>query len=301
MENILIIGASGFIGKKLARRFLSKGYRVTGLGRSGNHPFSAEFKDFEWISADTTAKGNWQEKVRQSDVIINLAGQSIFHYWTKKYKQTIYDSRILTTRNIVDAIANGKPQTFLTASAAGIYGDCKDDFLTEKRGPGTDFLAQVCVDWEKQGLRAREMGVRVAVMRFGVVLGSGGALSLMTRAFKSFVGGPLGGGRQWFPWIDLRDLEKAIEFITENKDVEGIFNFTGPVPVRQKQFATALGRALHRPAFTPAPSFMVKAVMGELGASLLKSQRVIPQNLLDSGYSFLFPDIAASLNDIFRK
>ncbi len=301
MEKIFISGASGFIGKKIAHLFLSKGYKVTGIGTSATHPFSEEFEKFDWIRSDTTVPGKWQDQVARSDIIINLAGRNIFHYWTKNYKQAIYDSRILTTINIVNAMEKGKTQTLLTTSAAGIYGDCKDDLLTEERLPGKGFLANVCVDWEKEGLKAEKKGARVAVMRFGVVLGDGGALSLMTRAFKLFVGGPLGGGRQWFPWIHVKDLEKAIEFLVENKQTQGIFNFTGSTPIRQKQFAQALGRVLGRPAFMPAPSFMVKATMGELGSSLLQSQRVIPRNLLDSGYPFIFPTLQSSLKDIFRK
>ena len=301
MEKILISGASGFIGKKISRLFLSKGYPVTGIGTSKTHPFLKEFEKFDWISSDTTIPGKWQDKVARSDIIINLAGRNIFHYWTKNYKQAIYDSRILTTRNIVSAMEKGKTQKLLTTSAAGIYGDCKDDLLTEERLPGKGFLADVCVDWEKEGLKAKEKGARVAVMRFGVVLGHGGALSLMTRAFKMFVGGPLGGGQQWFPWIHVKDLEKAIEFLVENKQTQGIFNFTGPTPTRQKQFAKTLGRVLGRPAFMPAPSFMIKTIMGELGSSLLQSQRVIPKNLLDSGYSFLFPTLESSLKNILTK
>ena len=301
MKKILITGASGFIGKRLAGLFLSKGYHVTGMGTSQTHPFSMEFKGFEWISSDTSVEGKWQDHVAGSDIIINLAGRNIFRYWTGKTQKAIYDSRILTTRHIINAIENGKTQKLLTASAAGIYGDCKEDLLTEERTPGKDFLAKVCADWEKEGLRAREKGVSVAVMRFGVVLGDGGALSLMIPAFKLFSGGPLGDGRQWFPWIHVKDLEKAVEFIVENKELEGIFNFTGPTPVRQKQFAKALGHALNRPAFMPAPSFMIKAIMGELGGSLLKSQRVIPKNLTESGYSFFFSDVGSALNQIFEK
>ena len=305
MEKILITGASGFIGKKLARLFLSKGYHVTGIGTSLNHPLSRQFQEFKqkfkWISADTSIEGKWQDNVAQSDIIINLTGRNIFRYWTKKYKKAIYDSRILTTRHIVNAIGNGKTQKLLTASAVGIYGDCKEDLLTEERAPGKDFLANVCADWEKEGLKAREKGVNVAVMRFGVVLGDGGALSLMMPAFKLFAGGPLGGGHHWFPWIHINDLEKAVQFIVETKELEGVFNFTGPVNVRQKQFSKALGRALNRPAFMPAPSFMIKAIMGELGGSLLQSQRAIPKKLMDSGYSFFFSDVDSALNEIFGK
>lgn len=301
MKKILITGASGFIGKRLAMFFLSKGDQVSGTGTSQLHPFSTRFKKFKWISADTTIEGKWQDFVPGSDIIINLAGQNIFHYWTSRYKQAIYDSRVLTTRNIVNAIEKGKPQKLLTASAVGIYGDCKDDLLTEEKEPGEGFLANVCADWEKEGLRASEKGVGVAVMRFGVVLGNEGALSLMIPAFKFFAGGPLGGGGHWFSWIHIKDLEKAVEFIIENKDLKGIFNFSGPGPLRQKQFAKALGRILHRPTFMPAPSIMVKAIMGELGSALLQSQRAIPENLMDAGFSFLFSDLDSALTDILEK
>jgi len=305
MKKILITGASGFIGKRLVKLFLSKRYHVTGISRSLNHPFSTQIQKFsqkfKWISADTTIEGKWQDHVAGSDIIINLTGQNIFHYWTKKYKQAIYDSRILTTRHIVNAIENGTTQKLLTASAMGIYGDCKEDVLTEGRTSGNDFLANVCSDWEKEGLKARNKGVTVAVMRFGVVLGDGGALSLMIPAFKLFAGGPLGSGRQWFPWIHIKDLEKAVQFIVETEGLEGIFNFTGPTAVRQRQFAKALGRVLHRPAFVPIPSFIIKTIMGELGGSLLQSQRAIPKKLMESGFSFFFSDADSALKDILGK
>ena len=150
MNKILITGASGFIGKRLASFFLTKGFHVTGIGTSPTHSLLKQFQEFKWISADTTIEGKWQKSVAQSDIIINLTGQNIVKYWTKKYKNAIYDSRILTTRHIVNAIENGKTQKLLTASAVGIYGDCNEDLLTEERMPGKGFLANVCVDWEKE-------------------------------------------------------------------------------------------------------------------------------------------------------
>lgn len=300
MKKVLITGASGFIGKRLARLFLLKGYTVAGIGRSSNHPFSKEFQKFEWISADTTIEGNWQNHIPGSDIIINLTGQSIFHYWTDKYKKAIYDSRILTTRHIVNAIEEGRTQKLLTTSAVGIYGDCKEEILTEEKASGNDFLAEVCRDWEKEGIKAREKNVHVAVMRFGVVLGNGGALSMMTPVFKIFLGGPLGNGQHWFPWIHIADLENAVEFIAENQELEGIFNFTAPELIRQKEFAKALGRALNRPAFMPAPSFMVKTIMGELGRSLLQSQRATPKKLTEARYDFLFPDVDSALKECVK-
>ena len=301
MKKILITGASGFIGSKLAHFFLIKGHSVTGIGTSKAHLLSKVFPDFEWISADTTLEGDWQNHLKTADIVINLAGRNIFRYWTKKYKQAICDSRILTTRNLVDAIEPGSRQILLTTSAAGIYGDRRDDELTEASSPGNSFLARVCVDWEKEGLKARQKGTRVAVMRFGVVLGDKGALSLMAPAFRMFAGGPLGNGNHWFPWIHIDDLIQAAGFILENEKMEGVFNFTGKDPARQKQFAKALGRVLKRPAFIPAPAFIVKAVMGELGSALLESQKAIPKHLLDSGYVFKFADVGAALQDVFNK
>ena len=300
MEKILITGASGFVGSYLSRFLLDKGYSVTGLGTSKTHSLSREYPSFQWISSDTTQEGEWQSHAAEADVIVNLAGRSIFKYWTPKYKQAILDSRIKTTRNIVNAMAKGKPRKLLTTSAVGIYGDRGDELLTEDAARGKGFLAHVCRDWEAIGAQAREKGVLTSIMRFGVVLGkNGGALATMLPAYKIFAGGPLGKGNQWFPWIHIRDLAGAVEFLAEKEDLEGIFNFTGPKPVRQKEFAQALGRSLHRPSFMPTPSFVIKTVMGELGTSLLQSQRALPRNLEQAGYRFLFQDVDAALSDIF--
>lgn len=301
METILITGASGFVGQYLSRFLLDRGYSVTGLGTSGNHPLSRESSRFCWISADTTREGSWQSHVADSDIIINLAGRSIFKYWTKNYKRMIHDSRIKTTRNIVNALEKGKTRKLLTTSAVGIYGDRGDELLTETAVPGQGFLAEVCREWETAGNEAGQKGVKTAVMRFGVVLGkNGGALATMVPAFQFFAGGPLGNGRQWFPWIHIRDLAGAVEFIMNHQDLEGVFNFAGPEPVRQKEFACSLGRVLNRPSFLPAPAFVVRTVMGELGASLLQSQRALPENLAQAGYGFVFPDAISALSDIFR-
>lgn len=301
MKKIIIAGASGFIGQNLSRYFLLKNYHVFGIGTSEKHPFSNEFTNFEWISADTTVQGDWQEKIDQADIIINLAGKSIFRYWTQKYKQDIYNSRILTTRHIVQAIVKGRGKQLLSVSAVGIYGHCGDELLNEDSKPGDDFLANVCKDWEKEALKAKNKDVRVAILRLGIVLGDGGALSSMVPAFKLFAGGPLGSGRQWFPWVHIKDLEKAVEFIIEEQDLGGVFNLVGPQPVQQKQFAKSLSRALNRPAFIPAPAFLIKLIMGELGKSLLQSQKVAPSRLIQSGCIFNFNTVDDALKDIFKK
>jgi uncharacterized protein (TIGR01777 family) len=202
---------------------------------------------------------------------------------------------------VVNALNSEKNQILLTTSAVGIYGDCKNQELNEVYRPGDSFLASVCKDWEKEGLKANQKNTRVAVMRFGIVLGEKGALSKMIPAFKFFAGGPLGSGEHWFPWIHIKDLERAVEFIIENENIDGIFNFTSPGTIRQKQFAQALGRTLGRPAFMPAPAFIIKLLMGELGSALLESQKAIPEHLEALGYSFLFPDVESALDDILKK
>jgi uncharacterized protein (TIGR01777 family) len=300
MKQVLITGASGFVGKHLVRHFLDRHWHVTGLGTSSAHPDFPESPEFKWISADTTLPGSWQDHVADADVIINLAGRNIFKRWTKTYKQAIYDSRIKTTRHLVDAMVPDKPVHFLSTSAAGIYGDAGQQELTEDAALGSDFLAEVCKDWENAALDAEKKGgALVRIMRFGVVLGDGGALSVMSPAFKWFAGGPLGSGYQWFPWIHIQDLVKAMDFLIHTPDSRGIYNMVGPEPVRQRAFAKALGQALHRPAVMPAPGFVVKLVMGELGASLLNSQKAVPRALVDAGFVFDYPDVPSALGEIF--
>jgi hypothetical protein len=301
MKKILITGGSGFVGTHISRALLAAGHFVTGIGRSSLHPKLRLGERFEWICADTSQKGPWQERVGCADIIINLAGHNIFRFWTKKTRRAIYNSRVLTTGHIVDAIENGRNQRLLTTSAVGIYGHCDDEVITEEKAPGHGFLSRVCMDWEAQGLKAKTKGAGVCVMRFGVVLGPHGALAKMMPAFKMFAGGPIGSGRQWFPWIHIKDIEKAVQFLIEHTDLEGIFNFTAPEPVRQKEMAKALGRVLKRPAFLPVPGFIVKTLLGELGAAFLESQRALPRHLENAGYDFLFPRLDAALQDILEK
>ncbi len=301
MKKIFITGASGFVGTYLTRALLAKGHFVTGTGTSILHPELTEEDRFVWISADTSREGGWQDKVAGADIIINLAGYNIFRFWTKKARQAIYNSRVLTTRHIVDAVEKGRNQKLLTASAVGIYGHCGDEPITEEKASGHGFLSRVCADWEREGLKAKTKDVRVCIMRFGVVLGRQGALAKMIPAFKMFVGGPLGSGRQWFPWIHVKDIENAVQFLIEQEALEGIFNFTAPEPVHQREMAKALGRLLKRPAFFRAPGFVVKTILGELGAAFLESQRALPGHLENAGYEFLFPRLDAALKDILEK
>ncbi|MCB2145672.1 MAG: TIGR01777 family oxidoreductase [Deltaproteobacteria bacterium] len=294
---IAITGASGFVGTALTRLLLDAGHGVTGLGTSTSHPLQS-VAHFTWVSADTTLAGTWQTAVSQADAVVNLAGRTIFKRWSRAYKARIVDSRILTTRNIVSAM-DGEGKILISASAVGFYGSRGDQPLTEHSTPGTDFLAGLSVDWEEAALEAEKQGVRVAIMRFGVVLGAGGgALAQMLPAFRMFAGGPLGSGRQWFSWIHMADLLAAIQFLLDRENARGPYNCCAPGAVRQKDFARALGAALGRPAVVPAPSLALRLMMGEVAGVLLASQKVRPDRLIADGFAFRFADIDSALADL---
>jgi len=296
--NIFITGGSGFVGSNLSNYFINRGHRVFAVSRS---PGSTRIshKDYIYISADTTQTGDWQNALGEVDAVVNLAGATIFKRWSASYKQRIYDSRILTTRNVVDALPQGKPVTLCSASGAGYYGNRGDDILNEGEPAGDDFLAGVSVEWENEALKASEKSARVAIMRFGVILGKdGGAMAKMIPAFKSFVGGPLGTGKQWFPWMHLDDLMAAIEFILGHQEISGALNFCAPNPVRNRDLAKAIGAVLKRPAVMPAPAFMVRIAMGEFGNVLLDSQRAVPDKLLHHGFTFQYPNINGAIQSI---
>jgi uncharacterized protein (TIGR01777 family) len=298
--NYFITGGLGFVGRHLSNFLLERGNRVTAVGLSKN-PESIDHPDFRYISADLAREGSWQQELGDQDVIVNLAGKSIFKRWTDKYKQQIYDSRILATRNLVDALPSGSQTVFCSTSAVGYYGSRGDELLTEKAPPGDDFLARVGKDWEREALEAQAKGVRVVLTRFGIVLDKdGGAMAKMIPAFRCFLGGPLGNGEQWFPWIHMHDLLSAYQFVVEHPDAGGAVNFCAPQPVRNKELASKLGDALNRPAFMPAPAFMIKLLLGEFGESLLNSQRAVPDKLENLGFQFKYADMNSALREIVQ-
>jgi uncharacterized protein (TIGR01777 family) len=298
---IFLTGGTGFVGKGLTKELVQSGHEVTLLTRSLRR-FGSKPPAVSLIEGDPTQKGEWQDSVGGHDIIINLAGASIFARWTKERKQNLRESRILTTRNIVDALAGGTTKTFFSTSAIGYYGFHEDEELTEASLPGDDFLAQLALDWEKEALRAQGLGIRVVLTRFGIVLGEdGGALGQMVPMFKKYIGGPLGSGKQWFSWIHLEDLVQAFLFLVNHPEISGAVNLTAPNPVRNKDLAAALGKILNRPAFMPAPEFILRLVLGEFGSILLKGQKVLPQRLLQSGFRFCYPTIDKALKSIVES
>jgi hypothetical protein len=253
-----------------------------------------------YFDGNPTIKGKWQDAVKDHDVIINLAGASIFSRWTPEQKKILLGSRIETTRNLVVALPdNAKNITLFSTSAVGYYGFHEDEELTENLAAGNDFLARLAYDWEQEALRAQDKGARVVITRFGIVLGkNGGAIGQMLPLFKYFLGGPLGNGRQWFSWVHMQDLAEAFIFLLQHTEISGAVNLCSPQPVRNSELGTAIGKVMHRPSFIPAPGFMIKLILGEFGSVLLKGQRVIPSRLLDAGFKFKYPNIEDALKSI---
>ncbi|MBM9615561.1 TIGR01777 family oxidoreductase [Desulfobulbus rhabdoformis] len=298
---ILITGGTGFVGGAVSKQLLELGHDLTVIGSSRQCRLPAH-DHLNYVSADTTHPGDWQKLVASQDALINLAGRSVFHLWTETYKKAIYDSRILTTKNLVAALPEKTETVLLSTSAAGFYGDGGEEEKKETAGAGSDFLARVCQDWEAEALQAANKGARVVLMRFGVILGQGGgALGTMQLPFKLGLGGPIGNGRQWFPWMHLDDLVSAVVYLLTAEECQGPFNFSAPEPVRQKEFARQLGAAFHRPAFLPTPAFVMRTVLGEFGRSLLQGQKVLPNALTESGFLFTYPDIRSALRDLVRE
>ncbi len=298
---IFITGGSGFVGSFLTRKLVEKGHEVTILTRKikpgRTLPDGAVFTE-----GNPTKPGTWQGNVADHEAVINLAGASIFRRWTKEYKKEIYDSRIPTTNNLVEALKGreGKETQLLSTSAIGYYGFHGDEELYEDDEPGDDFLANLAVSWESAALKAREYGVRVVLCRFGVVLGkNGGALAQLIPIFKWYLGAPLGSGKQWCSWIHEQDLANIFLFLLEHKELEGPVNCTAPLPVRNKEMTKTLGEVLEKPTILPpVPGFALRIMRGEFAGVLVKGQKVIPKKLSDHGYQFGFPTLKEALGDL---
>ena len=300
---VFMTGGTGFVGSALTKHLTDQGHAVTLLTRKIKKSRPVP-RGVSMLEGDPGNPGSWQEKVPDHDVIINLAGASIFSRWTHAEKRLIRDSRIQTTTHLVDALEprTGMKTTLLSTSAVGYYGFHGDEPLNEDTPPGKDFLAVLARDWEMAASKATAFGARVALCRFGIILGSrGGALGEMVPIFKKGLGSPLGRGEQWFSWIHQTDLVRILMFLMEHEDLSGPFNCTAPEPVRNRALTMILAKVLERPAIMPpVPGFLIRMVKGEFGNVLLKGQRVMPEKLLRSGFQFKFPDISGALQDLLN-
>jgi|SRR5438067_6374246 len=289
----VIGGANGLIGSSLLRALRARGDEVVALVR---RPASAG--EVRWDGRTVPAS-----TVDGADAVVNMSGANIAaRRWTDSFKNEIMESRVQSTRAFVEAVraARRKPRVFVNASAVGFYGGRRDEEVTEASPAGNDFLAEVCKASEAEAVRAEDLGVRTVLLRTGVVLArEGGALKQMLPPFKAFVGGPIGNGRQWVPWIHLAD-EVALILWAVDGTVRGPLNAVAPAPVRMKEFAQSLGRALHRPALFAVPSLVLRIGLGEMAEVLLDGQRAVPKKALEAGFRFRFGELEPALHDLLR-
>ncbi len=295
---VIVTGGTGFIGPKLCERLVARGHDVIALTRDASRSRDHVHPKVRVVSWAEGAA--WEGFVDGAGALVNLAGESIAQRWTASAKERIAKSRLNAAARLRAAAerAAQKPGVLVNASAVGYYGPHGDEILDEGAPAGEGFLAKVCVDWEAAARSLETLGTRVAMLRTGVVLGGeGGALAKMLPPFKAFLGGPLGTGRQWMSWIHRDDLVELYVFAVENSAVSGPVNATAPNPVTMRDFATALGRALHRPSFTKAPAAAIRVALGEMATVVLDGQRVVPKKALDLGFKFQFTDVLAALRD----
>ncbi|MBI5215091.1 MAG: TIGR01777 family protein [Ignavibacteriae bacterium] len=302
--NIVIAGGTGFIGTALVESFIQSQHHVTLLSRS-KHVQKHYLPSVVLKQWDGVTVGQWKDCINNSDAVINLSGELIAgKRWTANQKKNILESRINSTRVLVQAIkeAEQKPKVFVSASAVGYYGNVEQGEVTETHPKGNGFLADVCAVWESESQKATGFGVRVVNPRIGVVVANdGGALPKLLMPFKFGVGGWLGSGKQWFPWIHRYDVVNGMLFAMENEQINGAVNFAAPESVTMKQFCQQLGNVLRRPCWAPVPSSILKLALGEMSEMLLTGQNVVPAKLLDTGYRFHYPTLEHSLQSIFQE
>jgi uncharacterized protein len=316
--HILVTGGTGFIGRFLVRYLLAEGHTLTLLSRSANqsaNQHGSGLQGIEYKAWDGKTLSTWADEIHRADAVINLAGEGIFDgRWTDDIKQRLMQSRVQATSVLVEAMKrsaeqHGKaPSVFVSASAVGYYGDRADALTPESAPHSSNYLAEICIRWEQEALKAAQIQtaqpVRVAMPRIGIVLHpSGGALQKMIVPFQLFVGMPLGTGKQWFPWIHISDLVRGIAEPLTNSRLQGAYNLASPNPVTMTAFCDALGGALQRPSWSwlSVPEFALNVALGEAATSLTGGQQIVPQALLDAGFVFRHPELRATLKDLLNN
>lgn len=299
---VFLTGGTGLIGVRLAKALCDRGDSVVVLSRDPKAAGAKLPAGVQAVVGDPMTPGDWVQAVDGCDAVVNLAGENLFaRRWRAWFKQLIRDSRVLSTQNIVAAFEKSavRPKVLIQGSAVGYYGFTEDQMLDEGAPAGDDFLGRTCVEWESAAKPVEALGVRLVLLRTGVVLDAdGGALVQMVRPFRKFVGGPVGSGRQWLSWIHWADQVGLILFALDNPAVVGPLNACAPEPATNRDFSKALGRVLHRPSFMKAPGFMLRLVLGEVADLVRKGQRAVPQKAEALGYKFRFPEAEPALRDL---
>lgn len=298
--NVLLTGATGFLGSALVRALTDRGDSCRVLTRdaaAARARLPAGVRAFDWAPLESAAPLAAFDGV---DAVVNLAGEPVSGRWTERRREAIRVSRVTGTRNLVAGMEaiGARPTQLVSVSAVGYYGDRGDDVLDETAPAGSGFLASVCVEWEHAAREAEKLGIATTVTRLGVVLGrDGGALPPLFRAARLGLGGPLAGGRQWWPWVHVEDVVSVFLRALDEPHGETV-NATAPSPVRQRELAASLGRVLRRPAVLPAPKLALRLALGGFESELLASRRVVPRRLLDHDFAFRFPELEPALRDL---
>ncbi len=299
---LAVTGATGLVGGALCQNLIQAGHQVVALARN---PEKAREKlpTVEVVAWDATSGHPPIEALEGLDAVVHLAGEPVAAgRWTSQRKRMIRESRVAGTRNLVEGLSHcqNPPKVLVSASAIGYYGTQGDGLLEETNHPGNDFLAELCQQWESEAKRATDSGVRVVLVRSGLILArEGGALPRMLPPFKMCVGGPLASGTQWMSWIHIKDELEAIRYAIEHDEIEGPLNLTAPNPVTNEEFSRTLARVLRRPAFFRVPGFVLRLLLGEIAETLLlKGQRVLPKKLEQSGYQFSFSNLSRAFEDL---
>ncbi|MFB6275952.1 MAG: TIGR01777 family oxidoreductase [Halothece sp.] len=305
---IAITGGTGFVGTRLVQKLTDAGHNIVVFTRDqkrGEKVFPKKgFPQVEIVEYNPLQPGSWQNTIAASQAIVNLAGAGIADQpWTPERKQEILDSRIETTKHIVEAIqqAQTKPQVLVNASAVGYYGTSETATFDESSNPGDDFLASVCQKWEATAKEVENTETRLVILRFGIVLGEGGALGKMLTPFRFFAGGPLGTGKQWFSWIHIDDLVNLIQQAIHSSAYQGVYNATAPNPVRMSELCENLGEVMNRPSWLPVPEFALKLLLGEAAQAVLEGQQVLPKRTQEQGFTYQYPTVKPALADIVQQ
>lgn len=298
--HVVIAGGSGFLGSKLQKQLLEKGYHVSVLTRSPEKiGKSSGLSVVKWLVEGARP----EEQLGQVDAFVNLAGETINGIrWTGRKKEKILQSRLAATKEVIRLIGKleQKPEVLINASAVGYYGMSETGSFTEDtKSAGTDFLASVVKKWESQAKEAEQIGVRTVLVRLGLILGREGALPLMALPYKLGVGGTVGSGRQWVSWIHVEDAARLIEFAITKSSLSGPVNATAPEPVQMKGFGMTLGSVLDRPHWLPVPEWLLKILLGEMSSMLIRGQRVVPEKALEHQFVFAYPNLELALKEIF--